>query len=95
MTLQRWATSCAASMAAYGDDSSLSALTFMPPIFTKEEIDQQTAQAVKRSYLLKMSTWAEAWKNNRSTISTVVLHNIKTTRTWKKGSKLMEPLYVL
>ena len=31
MTLHLWAISCAASIAAYGDDSSLSALTFMPP----------------------------------------------------------------
>ena len=31
-SLQRAATSCAASMAAYGDDSSRSALTFIPPV---------------------------------------------------------------
>jgi hypothetical protein len=30
--LQRSATSWAANMAAYGDDSSRSALTFMPPV---------------------------------------------------------------
>ena len=32
LTLIRWATSWAASMAAYGDDSSRSAFTFMPPV---------------------------------------------------------------
>jgi hypothetical protein len=32
LALMRWATSCAASMAAYGEDSSRSALTFMPPV---------------------------------------------------------------
>ena len=32
ISLQRVATSWAASMAAYGDDSSRSALTFMPPV---------------------------------------------------------------
>ena len=32
LTLMRWATSWAASMAAYGDDSSRSAFTFMPPV---------------------------------------------------------------
>jgi len=31
ITLHLVATSCAASIAAYGDDSSLSALTFIPP----------------------------------------------------------------
>lgn len=31
-SLQRVATSCAANMAAYGEDSSRSALTFMPPV---------------------------------------------------------------
>lgn len=31
-SLQRWATSWAANMAAYGDDSSLSAFTFIPPV---------------------------------------------------------------
>jgi len=31
-SLQRAATSCAANMAAYGEDSSRSALTFMPPV---------------------------------------------------------------
>lgn len=31
-TLQRAATSCAASMAAYGDASSRSAFTFIPPV---------------------------------------------------------------
>ena len=30
-SLQRAATSCAASIAAYGEDSSRSALTFIPP----------------------------------------------------------------
>jgi hypothetical protein len=30
-TLHLWATSCDASIAAYGEDSSRSALTFMPP----------------------------------------------------------------
>lgn len=37
-TLHRVETSCAASMAAYGDDSSLSALTFMPPELMKKHI---------------------------------------------------------
>lgn len=31
-SLQRWATSWAANMAAYGEDSSLSAFTFIPPV---------------------------------------------------------------
>ena len=31
-SLQRMATSCAANMAAYGEDSSRSALTFIPPV---------------------------------------------------------------
>ena len=37
-TLHLCATSCAASMAAYGDDSSLSALTFIPPASTKTSV---------------------------------------------------------
>ena len=40
MTLHLWAISCAASIAAYGDDSSLSALTFMPPA----EVGQTTRE---------------------------------------------------
>jgi len=39
------ATSCAASMAAYGDDSSLSALTFIPP-----EIKNQTHKKIKQLF---------------------------------------------
>lgn len=37
ISLQRAATSWAANMAAYGEDSSLSALTFMPPV-TREMV---------------------------------------------------------
>jgi len=37
------ATSCAASMAAYGDDSSLSALTFIPP-----EVRNQRHKEIKQ-----------------------------------------------
>jgi hypothetical protein len=36
ITLHHVATSCAASIAAYGDDSSLSALTFIPPKKTRD-----------------------------------------------------------
>jgi hypothetical protein len=36
ITLHHVATSCAASIATYGDDSSLSALTFIPPKKTRD-----------------------------------------------------------
>ena len=40
-SLQRWATSWAANMAAYGEDSSLSAFTFIPPV-TRQIVSLET-----------------------------------------------------
>lgn len=40
-SLQRWATSWAANMAAYGEDSSLSAFTFIPPV-TRQMVSLET-----------------------------------------------------
>merc|ERR1719478_503216 len=38
-SLQRWATCCAASIAAYGEASSRSALTFIPPV-TRQKVSR-------------------------------------------------------
>lgn len=46
-SLQRWATSWAANMAAYGEDSSLSAFTFIPPV-TRQIVSLATNAAVRQ-----------------------------------------------
>lgn len=46
-SLQRWATSWAANMAAYGEDSSLSAFTFIPPV-TRQIVSLVTNAPVRQ-----------------------------------------------
>lgn len=46
-SLQRWATSWAANMAAYGEDSSLSAFTFIPPV-TRQIVSLGTNAPVRQ-----------------------------------------------
>lgn len=54
-TLHLSATSCAANMAAYGEASSRSALTFIPPV-------TRTIVSLQIEYIINISSWHHQWQ---------------------------------
>lgn len=67
-TLHLVETSCAASIAAYGEDSSLSAFTFIPPVFTEIRNDRlkHCKQDIKRGWIeprTQYVCWNTLWNN--------------------------------
>ena len=67
-TLQRTATSCAASIAAYGEDSSRSAFTFMPPVtLTSVSLPDRSVTCTKVS-LKDAKIWATPYTSSPSRV---------------------------
>lgn len=62
-SLQRWATSWAANMAAYGDDSSLSAFTFIPPV-TRQIVSLETREPISHE-IHKRPVYILMYKNRQ------------------------------
>lgn len=92
LTLQRVATSCAANIAAYGEDSSRSALTFMPPV-TRTRVSLPDRSVMCTNVSLKLAKmWAtpktcspSRTVGPRVTLSSVLVVFLGATAAAKQG----------